>query len=168
MKRLDAMKRFSAKPQRSGQHGFTLLEVLVAMVVLSVGLLGLSGLQTSSLRNNHNAFLRSQATIVASDILDRMRANRGSAIAGNYDINYTTAASSVSCSGTCSELVVAQMDVAEWRTYVERLPGGEGEISVNADGIAEVKVCWSDTRENSLPCNDSNTTKLELVTRTRI
>ncbi len=69
-----------SKKHRS--RGFTLLEVLVAMVVLSVGLLGLSGLQTSSLRNNHSAFLRSQATLVSNDIIDRMRANRDSAIGG--------------------------------------------------------------------------------------
>jgi type IV pilus assembly protein PilV len=55
--------------------GFTLLEVLITLIVLSVGLLGLAGLQTMSLRNNHDAYLRSQATIQAYDIVDRMRAS---------------------------------------------------------------------------------------------
>lgn len=140
--------------------GFTLLEVLVAMVVLSVGLLGLSGLQTSSLRNNHSAFLRSQATLVANDILDRMRVNRAVAVTGAYDITYTTAAPTTVCSSDCAAGDVADVDVALWRAYVERLPGGEGEISVDAAGLAEVKVRWTDTRDSS--------NKLQIVTRAQI
>lgn len=143
---------------RSG--GFTLLEVLVAMVVLSVGLLGLSGLQTSSLRNNHSAFLRSQATLVTNDILDRMRANRTVAVTGSYDITYTGSPSTTACTTGCSAGDVADMDVAEWRRYVERLPGGEGEITVSAAGVAEVKVRWADARDS--------TNKLQVVTRSQI
>lgn len=142
------------------QGGFTLLEVLVALVVLSIGLLGLSGLQTNSLRNNHSAFLRSQATLVAGSIMDRMRANRAAAVAGNYDINYGTTPTYVNCGSNCSTLEVAQMDLDEWVAYVERLPGGEGEVSVTGGGIAEVKVRWADTR------NSGN--KLQVVTRSQI
>lgn len=149
-------------------RGFTLLEVLVAMVVLSVGLLGLSGLQTTSLRNNHSAFLRSQATLIANDIIDRMRTNKDSATAGNYNISYATSPTSVTCTSGCSALQVAQMDVEDWRSFVERLPGGESEISVSAGGIVEVKVCWGDTRDNSVGCGQSGSTKLEIVTRTQI
>lgn len=125
--------------------GFTLLEVLVALIVLSVGLLGLSGLQTTSLRNNHSAFLRSQATLLTHDIIDRMRANRGSAIDGNYNAVPST---SVSCTGICSPLQVAQMDVLNWVDYLERLPAGEGEIDVDGGNeIATVTVRWVDSRQ---------------------
>ena len=62
--------------------GFTLLEVLVALVILSIGLLGLAGLQAASLRYNHSSYLRSQATLIAYDIVDRMRANRQEALNG--------------------------------------------------------------------------------------
>lgn len=143
-------------------RGFTLLEVLVALVVLSVGLLGLSGLQTSSLRNNHSAFLRSQATVVTNDILDRMRANRDSATGGAYNITYAATPSTPGCgSGSgCSTADVASIDVNEWRDYVERLPGGEGQINVNNAGIAEVRVRWADTRDSS--------NKLEIITRSQI
>jgi type IV pilus assembly protein PilV len=55
--------------------GFTLIEVLVAMVVLTVGLLGLAGLQATSLKNSQNAYYRSVATQLAYDMADRMRAN---------------------------------------------------------------------------------------------
>jgi len=141
-------------------RGFTLLEVLVAMVVLSVGLLGLSGLQTSSLRNNHSAFLRSQATLVANDILDRMRVNRAVALTGAYNIDYTTAAPTTICNSGCEPGDVADVDVALWRAYVGRLPGGQGEISVDAAGVAEIKVRWADARDSS--------NKLQIVTRAQI
>jgi type IV pilus assembly protein PilV len=140
--------------------GFTLLEVLVALVVLSIGLLGLSGLQTTSLRNNHAAFLRSQATLLNNDIADRMRANRDSATAGNYNIDYAGTPTVVSCVGSCSAVQVAQIDVAEWRAYVERLPGGESEINVDADGVAEIKVRWADARDSA--------NKLQLVSRMQL
>jgi type IV pilus assembly protein PilV len=144
----------------AGVGGFTLLEVLVALVVLSVGLLGLSGLQTSSLRNNHSAFLRSQATLVSSNIIDRMRANRASAMDGDYDIAYDASAPGVGCSEGCSAPQVAQRDVWQWRAYVARLPAGESEVSVTSAGLAEIKVRWADTRDSA--------NKLEIVTRSQI
>ncbi|MDJ0738171.1 MAG: type IV pilus modification protein PilV [Gammaproteobacteria bacterium] len=142
------------------QGGFTLLEVLVALIVLSIGLLGLSGLQTTGLRSNHSAFLRSQATLATTDIIDRMRANRDAARDGDYDINYGVTPSHVTCAGSCSAAQVAQMDVELWHAYVERLPAGEGEVSVTAGGLAEVKVRWTDARDVSA--------KLELVTRAQL
>jgi len=142
------------------QRGFTLLEVLVALIVLSIGLLGLSGLQTTGLRNNHSAFLRSQATLVTTDILDRMRANREAAKGGDYDINYGATPSHITCTGTCSKTQVAQMDVELWHAYVDRLPGGEGQVAVTAGGLAEVRVRWADARDVS--------NKLEVVTRAQL
>jgi type IV pilus assembly protein PilV len=59
----------------TNQRGFTLTEVLIAVLVLAVGLLGLAGLQLAGMKSNHSAYLRSQATIVAYDLLDRMRAD---------------------------------------------------------------------------------------------
>ena len=166
---INASYRITHRPQRPA--GFTLLEVLVALVVLSIGLLGLSGLQTSSLRNNHAAFLRSQATLLKTDIIDRMRANRESATAGAYDIAYNATPDDVSCVGSCSANDVADIDLFEWRAYVGRLPGGESEVttfeeSVVVDGVsvtvdvAEVKVRWADTRDSA--------NKLELVSRVQL
>src|SRR3569623_1233592 len=53
------------------QRGFTMLEVLISVVVLSIGLLGIAGLQATGQRNNHSAYLRSQATALAYDMIDR-------------------------------------------------------------------------------------------------
>ncbi len=144
-----------------GSRGFTLLEVLVALVVLSIGLLGLSGMQTTSLRNNHSAFLRSQATVVTNDILDRMRANRDSALDGDYDLLYTETPATSGCSGTaCSATDVANRNLGEWRSFVARLPEGEGQVTFPTAGVAEVRVRWADTRDVN--------NKLELVMRSQI
>ena len=56
-------------------HGFSMIEVLVTLLVLSIGLLGLAAMQVRSIKNTHSAYLRSQATYLAYDMLDRMRAN---------------------------------------------------------------------------------------------
>ena len=66
-------------------NGFTLIEVLVTLIVLSVGLLSLAGLQVFGLRTSHSASLRTQATIQSYDIIDRMRANLRGVQDGNYN-----------------------------------------------------------------------------------
>lgn len=66
------------------QTGTSLLEVLIAVVILSIGLLGLAGLQVAGLRVNQGAMQRSQATMLAYDVLDRMRSDRDFVSASNY------------------------------------------------------------------------------------
>ena len=70
--------------QKANQHGFTMVEVLVTLVILAVGLLGLAGLQATSLRNTESAYQRSQAAILAYDMLDRMRANSAGVANGRF------------------------------------------------------------------------------------
>lgn len=66
------------------QAGLNLLEVLIATLVLSVGLLGLAGLQVSSLKTTQNASLKQEATFILYDLLERMRSNRQAVLAGHY------------------------------------------------------------------------------------
>ncbi|HFD80827.1 MAG TPA: type IV pilus modification protein PilV [Gammaproteobacteria bacterium] len=120
------------------QRGFTLIEVLVAVIVLSIGLLGLAGLQATGLKNNHSAYLRSQAVTYAYDITDRMRANRNSAIGGNY--NFVAGNAIPSGSG------IAQSDLAEWLTSVRNnLPGGDASVVVNGRSVV-IDIQWDDSR----------------------
>lgn len=67
------------------ESGSTLLEVLIALVVITVGLLGLLSMQVYSLKGNQSAYLRSQATSLAYELVDAMRADRDGALAGAYD-----------------------------------------------------------------------------------
>ena len=119
-------------------QGFTLLEVLVAVVVLSIGLLGLAGLMASSLRNSHSAYQRTQATWLAYDALDRMRANRQVALAGGYNL---------ALGGTPGGSGMAATDLSQWTTALgNTLPAGQGSIAVAAGGAVTVVVQWDDTR----------------------
>lgn len=74
---------------RPAHAGFSLIEVLVALLVLSIGLLGLAMLQIQGFKLIGNSYLRTQATIAANDIIDRMRANKEGAQEGDYCLNVT-------------------------------------------------------------------------------
>jgi len=67
-------------------NGFTLLEVMISLLILSIGLLGIAALQANSLKTNHGAYQRTQAIFLAYDMMDRLRANRTAALAGQCDI----------------------------------------------------------------------------------
>jgi type IV pilus assembly protein PilV len=130
------MTRFGCR----ASAGFSLVEVLVALVILSIGLLGLAGLQTRGVRDNHGAYLRTQATLSAKDLVDRMRANRSGALAGDYDVDFGV---NVAPGGT-----VASQDLSQWQATLARLPGpGLGKIVVNqANRRVRVDISWDDSR----------------------
>jgi type IV pilus assembly protein PilV len=122
--------------------GFTLLEVLIALLVLSLGLLGLAALQASTVQFNHSAYLRSQATNLAYDMADRMRANRQATLDGAYDgVDY----SSPACGGGGGASVAAR-DIAAWRSNLAcTLPSGDGRIE--RDGrVVTISVRWDESR----------------------
>jgi type IV pilus assembly protein PilV len=120
-----------------------MVEVLVALLVLSLGLLGLAALQSGSMKATHSAYLRTQASQYAHDILDRMRANREAARAGDYDLDLT--ATAPVCNPASYDL--EDCDRAEWRADVSSLPGGTGSIAYDAGtGFVTVVVQWNDER----------------------
>jgi type IV pilus assembly protein PilV len=115
--------------------GFSLIEVLVALLVLSIGLLGLAGLQTRGLQGNQGSLLRSQAVKRGEDILDRMRANPTAARGGSYNI---------ALNGDPDSTGMAQTDLTEWKTAMAgSLPAGDGSVAVAAN-IATVIVQWDE------------------------
>jgi len=137
--------------------GFTLIEVLIAMVVLAVGLLGLAGLQATSLKNNQSAYNRSQATQLAYDIADKMRANTNAS--ANYLTSYmppTAADPKSNClsAAGCSPTNMAENDLYEWNTAISQvLPEGAiGTIELNS-GIYTVTINWDDNRDGDIDGN---------------
>ncbi len=134
---MTAMKTFR------GQRGFTLVEVLVALVVLSIGLLGLAGLQSQGLAGNSDALMRSQATLYVYDMIERMRVNRDEAmlsVDNPYEISFGGSLPS-------PPLSLADNDVISWLETVATLPGGDGEIVINdtsAGTEATVRVRYRD------------------------
>jgi len=135
--------------------GFTLIEVLIAMLVLAVGLLGLAGLQATSLTNNQSAYNRSQATQLAYDIADRMRANVAG-IATYTAILPGAATAKANCQTTtgCTPANMAENDLFEWNCAVAggcvnitaTLPSGAGTITVAA-GVFTIAITWDDDRD---------------------
>lgn len=129
------------------QSGFTMLEVLVALLVLAIGLLGLAGLMTSSMRNNLSASHRTQATWMAYDIIDRMRANREGAVKGDYAMPMGAGAA---CLAAVPVGTVSAQDIAAWKNQLAcSLPAGNGSIDVNAGTrTATILIQWNDSRGN--------------------
>lgn len=135
---------------RTGNKGFSLLEVLVTVVILSVALLGLAGLMLSSMRNNHSAYQRSQATWLAYDIIDRARANRNLALAGSYNIALTAATPVMTQEPDIPPVTfpIQVQDLAQWRgALTQALPGGTGSVAVTpATRTISVVIQWDDSR----------------------
>lgn len=122
---------------RRRSAGFSIVEVLVALLVLAIGLLGLAALQAQGLRFNHDAYVRTQATHLAYDIIDRMRANRANAAA------YTAGDPGFQCDPTTASV---NMDLSCWyESLGVALPGGDGVITANgAANFYDITVRWID------------------------
>ena len=135
-------------------QGYTLIEVLIALVVLSIGLLGVKGIQTKTQQFNRQAYFNTQATLFAHDILERARANPKGMNSSFYnnpsDEQHTNC---YSLSG-CSPQEMAENDMFEWKQVVTKtLPGGGAIICIDStpddadcDGtglIYAAKVWWS-------------------------
>ncbi len=138
-----------------GQTGFSLIEVLVSVVILAIGLLGLAGLQSTGLRANGSAYMMTQATALANDMVDRMRANIPGVVAGRYD-NITASPGGSSCynaSGGCTTpAAAANADALEWYTALAaRLPSGTGTVTCNAGSPRRctVTVMWDNDRSGA-------------------
>ncbi len=120
------------------QKGVSLIEILIALVILSVGLLGMAGLQARTLSLNHSAYQRTQAVNLSYDIADRMRANRRAALDGDYEIDLTDA----NPTGNS----VPDQDLREWRQIIQAtLPSGNSSVTLNGDTVTVV-VQWDDSR----------------------
>lgn len=161
--------------------GFTLVEVLVAVVVLAVGLLGLAGLQASSLGNNQSAYTRSLATQLAYDIADRMRANvvnTGLMASSAYCVNPPAPAPQLCTAGRpaplqvascgappgatvagCTTVQMAQNDVFEWNRDIDNALGPNATRSITvvaATRVFTITLSWDDDRDGDVDGNDPN------------
>lgn len=95
------------------QRGVTLIEVLVAMLIFSMGLIGIAGLVVVAERANHAAYLRTQVTFLAQNMADRMRANPIGVWDGNYNGSYPDG-SAQDCQGGCTPKQLAVHDRGAW------------------------------------------------------
>ncbi len=151
----------------AGMGGFSLLEVLIAVLVLSIGLLGLATLQATSLGFNHDAYARSQATLMAYDITDRMRANRDNASDYIVQISSSDCANNPTSGITGSSL--AANDLRTWAERICQLPFDDsaqlqGEVASDGNGY-RVTVSWHDRYHETDSQSDSRSaTTVEFYT----
>ena len=131
-------------------HGFTLLEVMIALVIFSVGLLGLAGLQSRGLQSNTVAQFRTLAVIEAYDMADRIRANPVGIANGNYDnLNNSAPVAGADClNAACTPQQIADLDYFEWINQLQQLlPSGHGTVTGNGAGSQfTVTVMWDEER----------------------
>lgn len=158
---MSTRKRARHRPAAGRQEGFTLVEVLIALVVLAIGMLGIAALYIEGLRASRTALVRSEAVVLATDLADRIRTNPegGSAYAGA-----AAGAPNANClpgGGGCTPQELAAHDLRVWLDQLAAtLPGGTGTVTFldvsPTDGIPaayDVTVSWTEAGLGDLDYN---------------
>ena len=136
----------------SNQRGVSLIEVLVSVFVVSIGMLGVLGMQGIGLKSNLDAETTSKATLLVQDMANRMRTNMEAYFDG---YTFTTETADALCPDTgadwtSTEISVQDKDLCDWRRLLEELqPGSDlivGDVAVGTDGVAagnaRIRVQW--------------------------
>jgi type IV pilus assembly protein PilV len=153
----------------AGTAGVSLVETLVALLVLSFGLLGVAALQAHSLRHNLDAYHRSLATSFGNQLLDRLRANREAArdpATQQYDFSSifdygSTANPAYPAPAVSSSDPVMALDLTTWLAQLRVLPAGTGAVGCDQAGVCVVAVEWDEVRTGGTDTE----TRLYLSTR---
>ena len=161
-------------------HGFSLLEVLIALVVLAIGMLGIANMLLVAHKTNSSSYVKQQAVQSAYDIIDRIRANRQAAINGNYNVNNlvttgspsTPSAPSANCNtAICSSTQMAAYDSWFWlASDVTQLPNGCGAVTTAVSGVSTlvtVTVQWDDSPTQKV-LGASSSTPVQLIIQSEL
>ncbi len=134
------------------QSGFSLVEVLIALVIMSVGMLGIAGLYVHSMQAGRTSMLRHHAVTLVGDVADRIRANPRAGIA------YEGAGLDGSCvSGVvnCDDVAMAEHDILLWKQQAtDTLPDGDVDITFDDSGNPPnyvIDVTWSEPGSTTQP-----------------
>lgn len=154
---------FAGRPAPRCRHqaGVGLIEVLIAVLVLSIGFLGIAALQAVSLSTNNSAMARSMATVSAYSIMDAMRADSINAKSGAY--NTTVQADSCAPASTSSSAAtLASTQIHDWCTQLGNRLGAsadtKGTVTCQANGDCTVTIQFDDSRAGLGGKNDQTVT----------
>jgi type IV pilus assembly protein PilV len=135
------------------QQGISLIESMIALLVISVGLLGIAALQVTSMSQNASALNHSRAVWIAYNMSDRVRANNNAF--NSYDGIKTEAGNpGQDCLGSgCTAAQMVAADAADFEDMIDRLPSGQGTVTVIGN-ILNIQVMWDDegTGANGTAC----------------
>lgn len=152
------MKSFAPLTVRNRCQGLTLVEILVALVVLSIGLLGLAAMQTTSVKFTTSANQRTQAMALAYDIIDRMRGNRLAALNNDYNVAFESPVPA--CGAFDGSGNLRDQDIAAWRNAMAcRLPQSTGSVTRVNDEFT-IAIQWDDSQGIEAPIQFRFTTML--------
>lgn len=134
------------------QQGSSLVEVVVALFVLAIGMLGVMSMQVKSMQFSQSAYYYSQATYLANEILESMRSNRAAADTYLIELDESTPVASVNCSEAgkvCTPQQLRDYNLSEWRKNVEQtLVSGKASVQRSGDYYA-ITVQFDDSRAES-------------------
>lgn len=139
----------SAKMSKQ-QTGFGLIEILVSVVIMAIGLLGLAALQNTSLKLSYDSYIRSQATFLAYDLIDRVRANPD---AQSYEMSTTATLKQTNCfSVECTVSEMREFDLYYWREQArDLLPDTITEVTYDdSQQLYSMRISWADRVENDI------------------
>lgn len=131
------------------QRGVTLIEAMIALLVISVGLLGIASLQITAMSQNASSLNHSQAVWFAYNMSDRIRANTPAQF-NNYNGIDTSTGYGQDCMTLlpCTDAQMLLADAADWQVMVQTLPAGRGMITSTPDAllgtVLQVSVMWDD------------------------
>lgn len=136
--------------------GFSMIEVLVTLLIISLALLGTAGLQAYSMRLNQGGQFRSHAVFLASDLAERMEANRAAAIAGNYVVATSSVANAISTAcldGACTAANLAAFDLSQWQNAIAAtLPQSSWAVTQTVVGnpsVYTITISWVDRQSDT-------------------
>ena len=143
--------------KKETSRGFTLVEVLIALVVLAIGMLGIAALLLNGLQSSRIALLRTQAVMLASDIGDRIRANRtgGTAYALTSGTTLSTPSKLCTTAGQCNSSEIAAVDLYAWQqTVLAALPGATTAVTVAPVGALSsntytITISWTQSGDSA-------------------
>lgn len=157
--------------RKTGVHGFTLIEVLVAMLVLAIGLLGLAGLQSRMINSQFEAYQRAQALTLAEDMANRIRSNPAAARSTSYVSSTVYGTGNATGDGGCTSTEVVEKDLCAWNQALKgasvtsnddrqigSMIGARGCISTiktaaKEEAVIRVSVAWMGTTPTVSPAD---------------
>lgn len=141
---------------RDCQQGFSLIEILVTITITSIALLGAAGLQLRALRVGQSGQLRSQAVFLATDLTERMEANKSAAVLGSYAVSLSStppALVTTCATGACTSAGLAAFDLSQWQNSIQPLlPNSSWSVIQSTTGNPStytITINWTDRRSDT-------------------